>query len=455
MIVALISDIHGNLPALASVLKDAGKAKAKQIWCLGDLVGYVPFPNECIEWVRKKASASIAGNYDQKVIAFKQKRSEWKKTKRPAKFDAFEWNSRHLNSRSRRYLESLPENVRLKTGRFNVLLTHGSPESIDEPILPETPQQRLLELGKIAGADVIVMGHTHRFMNRKVGDQWFINPGSVGLPAKSDMRASYALLDISQDKIEVTERKVQYDLSKVLKGLQEANLTGTLAKMIRIEYGIDLKDHIKPACKTPASSPQRTLNVVRQFARECNYEKQHTEHVTSLALKLFDELKPLHKLTKEDRFLLNCAALLHDIGWIEGQKGHHKTAMRLILNSQKLPFTDNQQKIMALIARYHRKAIPKDSHPVFSQLSGKDKQKTRILAGILRVADGLDRTHISAVKTLECDTSGKDILVKCKASSPSPFEIEAACGKSDLLEQVLDRNIRFLLIRTNRTLTDS
>jgi exopolyphosphatase/guanosine-5'-triphosphate,3'-diphosphate pyrophosphatase len=212
--------------------------------------------------------------------------------------------------------------------------------------------------------------------------------------------------------------------------------------MIKLEYGIDLKNDPE----TSTSNLQHVLKAVRRLARECHYEKQHSEHVTSLALNLFEELQPLHKLTNEDRFLLNCAALLHDIGWIEGQKAHHKTAMKLILESQTLPFPDDRRRIIALIARYHRKALPKDSHPLFSQLSDKDKRKTRILAGILRIADGLDRTHTCAVKSIVCDLSGKDLLVKSKASGPSTFEIEAAYKKSDLLKQVLDKNIRFIAI---------
>jgi putative phosphoesterase len=449
MLIALISDIHGNLPALKAVLKDAGKVNAKQVWCLGDLVGYIPFPNECIALIRKKASASIVGNYDLKVIDFEHKESEWKKTKKRAKFDAFEWNSRNLNPKSQKYLSSLPQKIQCKIGKFEILLTHGSPQSIDEPVLPETLQARLLELGKIAGSDIIVMGHTHRFMNRKVGDQWFINPGSVGLPVKNDLRASYALLEITRDKIRVTEEKIQYDISKVIQGLQKANLSDTLVKMIKLEYGIDLGNYLMTRLKTgkkSTSSPQYALKAVRRLAGECDYEKQHSEHVTLLALNLFDELKPQHKLTEKDRFLLNCAGILHDTGWIKGQKGHHKTAMKLILNSQTLPFPDRQKRIIALIARYHRKALPKDSHPLFSLLSNKDKQKIRILGGILRIADGLDRTHTSAVKSVKCDLSGKDIIVGCKAPRPSDLEMEAASKKSDLLKQALEKNIRFIIV---------
>jgi exopolyphosphatase/guanosine-5'-triphosphate,3'-diphosphate pyrophosphatase len=120
--------------------------------------------------------------------------------------------------------------------------------------------------------------------------------------------------------------------------------------------------------------------------------------------------------------------------------------MKIIVDSQRLPFSDNQRRMVALIARYHRKALPKDSHPLFSQLSDKDKQKTRILAGILRIADGLDRTHTCAVKSVECDLSGNDIVVGYKVCCPSPLEMEAAYEKSDLLRQALGRNIRLVVM---------
>lgn len=449
MIIALISDIHGNQPALKAILDDIKNMSAEEIWCLGDLVGYIPFPNECIELIMKKTSASIVGNYDLKVIDFERKESEWKKSKKPAKFDAFEWNNRQLNPRSLKYLSSLPQNIRREIGKFKILLTHGSPHSIDEPVLPETHPDRLTELGETAEADIIIMGHTHQFMNRKVGKHWFINPGSVGLPINKDLRASYALLKISKDKITVTERKIEYDVSKVIKRMQKANLSGSLVKMIKFEYGIDLKDPdystLKPVRKMTSDS-QYDLRAVRQLAREYNYEKQHSEHVTSLALNFFDELKTVHELTDKDRFILNCAAILHDIGWIEGQKGHHKTAMKFILDSQTLPFPDHQRRMIALIARYHRRTLPKDSHPLFSQLSDEDKQKIRILAGILRIADALDRTHACAVRCVKCDVSKDYILVGCESSSASDFEIEAAFRKSDLLENALGINIRFKIM---------
>jgi exopolyphosphatase/guanosine-5'-triphosphate,3'-diphosphate pyrophosphatase len=190
------------------------------------------------------------------------------------------------------------------------------------------------------------------------------------------------------------------------------------------------------------------LQAVLNLANSCHYEKEHSQQVTKLALNLFDELQSLHKLGKQERFLLRCAGLLHDIGWVKGQIKHHKTAMNIIMNSHDLPFTDTQRKIVALTARYHRRALPKDTHLVFLQLSAKEKTLIKILAGILRTADGLDRTHTSVIEKIKCDVKDKEIIVKCKARGPVAAELAAAAKKADLLAAALGRDIRIVTERS-------
>jgi putative phosphoesterase len=448
MIAALISDVHGNLPALKAVLKDADRAKARQIWYLGDFVGYIPFPNECVERIRKKADVAIIGNYDQSVMAFEEHKNEWKKSKKPPKFDALAWNSGRLASQSRQYLKDLPENIRLEIGGFEILLTHGSPMSIDEPVLPETPEKRLVELGAAASADIIIMGHSHQFMSRRAGKHWFINPGSVGLPAGNDWRASYALLEIAKNKINVVERKIDYDITPVIEAMREANLSRSFIEMVQRDYGIDLNKQPRSRDAGPKNEKSRSsvIKAVRRFAGDCDYGEHHGEQVTLLALILFDELRPLHHLGDDDRFFLQCAGLLHDIGWMSGQRGHHKVSMRLILDSKKLPLTDKQRIMIALIARYHRKTLPKATHPIYSQLPKKDRQRVKILAGILRIADGLDRTHADVIQSLRCEPGPNDILVECRAAKSPVFEMEEAGKKSNLLKEALMRNFRFTAV---------
>jgi exopolyphosphatase/guanosine-5'-triphosphate,3'-diphosphate pyrophosphatase len=133
--------------------------------------------------------------------------------------------------------------------------------------------------------------------------------------------------------------------------------------------------------------------------------------------------------------------LLHDIGWIEGQKGHHKTSLYLILDAPDLPFDQRERFIVGSIARYHRGALPKHKHEHFAALSPVDQRIVTILAAILRVADGLDRTHQSVVQDLQCELTPPEVVVNCVARGNAGPEQERALDKGDLLERAFDREL--------------
>ena len=163
--------------------------------------------------------------------------------------------------------------------------------------------------------------------------------------------------------------------------------------------------------------------------------------VTRLALRLFEELRPLHHLGERPRRWLHWAAVLHDIGWVEGQKGHHKTALRRIVEDTTLPLGRRVRGIVACVARYHRKALPSDRHGHFAALAPKDRRTVCMLAGILRVADGLDRTHANVVTDVGCEVSAERLTIICAVVGPAGAELEAARAKADLLERVLGRAV--------------
>jgi exopolyphosphatase/pppGpp-phosphohydrolase len=146
-------------------------------------------------------------------------------------------------------------------------------------------------------------------------------------------------------------------------------------------------------------------------------------------------------LGAEERFWLQCGALLHDIGWIEGQRGHHKTALRIILTTPVLTFDTRERFIIGSIARYHRKALPNEKHDHFATLKPRERQIVRVLAGILRVADGLDRTHQNLVKNLSCEVLPKRLVLRCGVRRPAEDERQEALDKGVLLEQVFERKL--------------
>ena len=139
MKILLLADIHGNLPALQAVLDTPAAAACAEAWCLGDIVGYGPFPNECAELVARKMSRVILGNHDVKVLSAKKA----SRHKEAYKTFVFAWTRRVLSPATVKYLASLPGESRLKLAGHRVVLLHGSPVGMDDGLSIHTPDERL------------------------------------------------------------------------------------------------------------------------------------------------------------------------------------------------------------------------------------------------------------------------------------------------------------------------
>jgi putative phosphoesterase len=232
VIVAVLGDVHGNLPALEAVLAHADQNGAEAIWNVGDFVGYNAFPDEVVRLLRERGAVSIRGNYDRKALKVKNKLEEWQKTKAPEKWLAFLWAFEHLTGDSRKYLKGLPFEKRLNCQGWRVLLVHGSPADPDEYLDAGTDQQRFDELATVARADLVGCGHSHVPFTRQSGDTWFINPGTVGRPDDGDPRASYALLRLEPGLREVQHYRVPYDVGRAVQAIRENDLPEEFAQMI-------------------------------------------------------------------------------------------------------------------------------------------------------------------------------------------------------------------------------
>jgi diadenosine tetraphosphatase ApaH/serine/threonine PP2A family protein phosphatase len=323
------------------------------------------------------------------------------------------------------------------------MLVHGSPDSIEEHLGANTPRSRFDELAAASDADLIACGHSHEAFARKVKGTWFVNPGSAGRPEGGDPRAAYALLRFSGGRLQVELRRVEYDIDQVVRAIRQAGLPESYADVFRQGRNLQqLYESRRMGVRTPKASRSRvrsTLDAVVAFARDCNYEREHAHHVTELAIRLFDQLRDLHGMGPRERLLLQYGALLHDIGWMEGRKGHHKTSLRLILEARSLPLDDRRRRIVGLIARYHRRSLPNVHHKEFGRLSPEDRHRVEVLGGILRVADGLDCTHTSAIRDVVCTVSTNRIRIACEADEPAVEETAAAEEKADLLTGVFHR----------------
>jgi exopolyphosphatase/guanosine-5'-triphosphate,3'-diphosphate pyrophosphatase len=147
------------------------------------------------------------------------------------------------------------------------------------------------------------------------------------------------------------------------------------------------------------------------LGRSHGFEEEHCRQDAWLAVRLFDLTSDLHRLGDEYRDLLYYAGLLHDIGYAEGYEQHHKTAYRLIRQADLPGLTDRERQIVANVARYHRGARPSLTHKGFAALVPEDREIVEKLAALLRLADGLDRSHTAAVRNVGLQYSDDQAIV--------------------------------------------
>jgi exopolyphosphatase/pppGpp-phosphohydrolase len=185
----------------------------------------------------------------------------------------------------------------------------------------------------------------------------------------------------------------------------------------------------------------RNRSEVHRLIDACAADRRHAEQVARLALRLFDGTRVLHALAGRARRRLEYAALLHDVGWRDGRKGHHKAALRIILESPVLSFSRRERLMIGLIARYHRKAWPDLRHPHYARLPKPRQSEVAVLAALLRLADGLDRSHRRVATDLAVRVRDDRLILLANAALPPDAEHEAARGKAGLLASLLDRRV--------------
>ena len=189
------------------------------------------------------------------------------------------------------------------------------------------------------------------------------------------------------------------------------------------------------------------LAAILDLARRYDYDAGHAHQVECLAGTLFMELEPLHNLTREDRKLLELAAIVHDIGYFYSAKGHHRNALQMLLTEPIADLPLEEKKVIANLARYHRKAGPSMDHTAYRILSEEDRRRVDLMAPILRLADALDRSHEGAVLELFCDIREDSVTIYAGANRELPVEAAAIERKGDLFRQVYRRDIRLTVLR--------
>jgi exopolyphosphatase/guanosine-5'-triphosphate,3'-diphosphate pyrophosphatase len=181
---------------------------------------------------------------------------------------------------------------------------------------------------------------------------------------------------------------------------------------------------------------QDRIQWVREFAHKCRSNERHCAQVARLSVTLFDALREPFEIPSTGRDILEAAALLHDIGYLVNHSKHHKHAYHLIMHGDLRGFSPGDVELIANVARYHRRATPKKSHENFVRLDRPDRELVRQLSSILRVADGLDRTHGQAVEHLEVDVSDDVVRIGVAAPTNPHVDLGDAERKAVLFEKV-------------------
>jgi exopolyphosphatase/guanosine-5'-triphosphate,3'-diphosphate pyrophosphatase len=195
--------------------------------------------------------------------------------------------------------------------------------------------------------------------------------------------------------------------------------------------------------------PDVRRRSVVELGERCGYWSEHAQQVARLALSLFDQTRSVHGLTDREREWLEYAALLHDVGVHISYDRHHRHSYYLIKNGDLRGFDPQEIEIIALVARYHRQATPKKSHQGYGDLPGALRSTVRVLSAMVRLAEGLDRSHAQALAGIDMFPRGDDYLARLRATGDVELELWAAHRHVSALEGELGLPIRFEVASTD------
>jgi len=234
MRIAVITDIHGNLPALEAALAAIAAIGVDGVFCGGDLVGYGPYPNEVCALIEDRGIPTIYGNYDYAIgrdltdcgCAYITPQD------RALGQASVDWTLVHTNARSKAFMRGLPFELRFAMGDQRVRLVHGSPRKVNEYLFEDKPESLYNRLAASADCDVLVFGHTHKPWIRTYGGVQFVNCGSVGKPKDGDPSGAFAVLELVNGRVEASIQRASYDAEAVARAVAAAGLPGEFAEKL-------------------------------------------------------------------------------------------------------------------------------------------------------------------------------------------------------------------------------
>jgi len=224
---AVISDIHGNLPALETVLKDIDQQGITEIICLGDVANFGPKPAECIERIATLGCPTILGNTDDYLLNLRNIEEHQRSENSPMIIDIERWCSEQLSQKHKDSLNSYLPKLESSYKGLSCLYYHASPKNHTDLIVATTSDDILEDYFSEYQDNLPTLcigGHTHAQLLRRYLQSFVINPGSVGLPYektihKGDVNkswAEYAIIDVIHSQPTISFRRIPYDITPTL-----------------------------------------------------------------------------------------------------------------------------------------------------------------------------------------------------------------------------------------------
>lgn len=270
MKLAVLSDIHGNLPALNAVLKDINNIGVNKYIIAGDHIVDCPQPNEVLDKIKSLNAYIIKGNREQYVTEYHQgMHNEWNNHKQ---MSAVLWTYNTLNEQNIKYINELPEQLNISfTGIDAIRVVHGSPLKINDKLFPFTHTERLEKAVKAVKEPVLICGHTHESWSRIAYNKLIVNPGSVGVPFNNNRFAEYAVLVWENNKWTVSHCQVKYDLGElentfIESGIMEESRAWSRITIDSIKQGKDITlEFIRYAYKLAESMGFNNLKLLPDY----------------------------------------------------------------------------------------------------------------------------------------------------------------------------------------------
>jgi putative phosphoesterase len=234
--VAVITDIHGNLPALQAALARIEELGIHSVFCGGDLVGYGPRPNEVCALIAEREIPTIYGNYDYAIARDEEDCGCAYVDPHDRELGqlSVDWTLAHTSRESKDLMRELPFDLRFPVGGVDIHLVHGSPRKVNEYLFEDKPASLYERLAAAESGPVLAFGHTHKPWVHEYGGVLFVNCGSVGKPKDGDPRGAFAVLAPAAGSVEVRIERIEYDADAVAGEVREFGLPGELAEKLLV-----------------------------------------------------------------------------------------------------------------------------------------------------------------------------------------------------------------------------